>query len=107
MEYAFGGDPRAPSPAAIPVGELISVEGLEGGGESMAINFRRRLGADEARVTVESSGVLSTWSNTGVVPELVRVINNGDGTETLSYRIDRPVSSTRGFFLRARVFLSQ
>ena len=107
MEYAFGGDPREPSPATIPFGELISVEGLGGGGDSMAINFRRRLGADEARVTVESSGVLSAWSNASVVPELVRVINNGDGTETLSYRIDQPVSVTGSFFLRVRVLLSQ
>ncbi|MCH2059747.1 MAG: lamin tail domain-containing protein [Verrucomicrobiales bacterium] len=107
MEYAFGGDPLGSSAEIIPFGKLMPAEG--GGIEAgfLTLDLRRRLGADDARLIVESSGELKAWSNEISVPELLRVINNGDGTETLTYRLGQSVTEQRRVFLRVRAVLGQ
>ena len=107
MEYAFGGDPLGSSAEIIPFVKLMPTEG--GGIETgfLTLDLRRRLGADEARLIVEASSELKAWSNEVSVPKLLRVINNGDGTETLTYRFEQPVTDTRRVFLRVRAVLGQ
>ena len=106
MEYALGGDPFAASAGFMPFAEVRSFE--EGGINEKYIFFdvRRRLGADDVRLVVEVSDSLGSWSDEESSLYLARVINNGDGTETLTYRLQRQVADERSLFLRARVLVS-
>ncbi|MCP4849637.1 MAG: hypothetical protein GY899_16990 [Verrucomicrobiaceae bacterium] len=107
MEYAFGGEPSAASPGLVPFAEIVS--GGEDGVEEEYISFEvhRRLGADDVKIVVESSNSLGEWGDEQAALHLARVINNGDGTETVTYRLGRKETDERGLFLRARVLLDQ
>jgi hypothetical protein len=107
MEYALGGDPFQSSPGLVPFAEVRSfeIEGIKG--DYLAIDIRRRLGADDVSLVVELSDSPVNWSQEDDTVVLVGVINNDDGTETMSFRIKEAVADGGRVFVRARFILAQ
>ncbi len=107
MEYALGGDPFHHSPGLVPFAEVRSfeVEGINA--DYLAIDIRRRLGADDVSLVVELSDSPVNWSQEADTVVLVGVINNNDGTETMSFRVKEAVADGGRVFLRARFILAQ
>lgn len=107
MEYVLGGDPFQYSPGLLPFTEVRSyqVDGVEG--DYLFIDIPRRLGADDVSLVVELSDSPVNWSQEGELVELVGVINNDDGTETMSFRVKEAVEERRQLFVRARFTLAQ
>ena len=106
MEYALGSDPLAHSPGFAPKAAIRSFE-LDGvSSEYLIIDLRRRLGADEVIATPQFSSDLLSWSGgaENVVP--VSVVNNNDGTETLTYRSVNPISAEVQLFVRGQFLLA-
>lgn len=106
LEYAFGslnGDGGS-SPESYPTTGTISAD--NGAGtfvDYLSISYRRNLAADDTIYHVQISPDLSSWDTLGVV--LVSSTANGDGTETVTYRSETPISNVSREFLRVRVQL--
>jgi hypothetical protein len=105
MEYALGSDPFQHSPQSAPV---AGIRPLDVGGvvdDYLTIDIRRRLGADDVITTPQFSTDLLTWLGGAgnLVP--VSVINNNDGTETLTFRTANPVSAEAHLFVRGQFLL--
>ncbi len=105
MEYALGSDPFQRSPQSAPVAGIrpLDVDGAVD--DYLTIDIRRRLGADDVITTPQFSADLLTWLGgaDNLVP--LSVINNNDGTETLTYRSANPVSAEARLFVRGQFLL--
>ncbi len=105
MEYALGGHPFLASPevardakiGAIDVGGVIDTY--------LMVEMHRRLGTDDVSARAELSPDLVSWHSgaPAVVPH--SVINNNDGTETVTYRSVSPVVGGTRMFARAQFTL--
>ena len=95
----FAGTPSELIPYAIS-GEL-SVDVV---GDAFTLTFRQNLAADDAEVSVEFSGDLLNWT-TATAPDLVSRINQGDGTELVTFQSAVPAGSADQQFARVRVQL--
>ncbi len=99
-EYALGLDPKAPSlqPAIIGVQNYL-VGNVAA--DYLTLTYTRPMGRDEIAYSVEASGDLTAaWSAAVLVSGPV---NNGNGTETLTYRHPSPRTAQPQQFLRLRV----
>ncbi len=106
MEYALGSDPLEHSPEFAPQAGIRSFLIDEVSREYLVIDIRRRLGADAVTVTPQFSSDLLTWSGGTEALVPVSVVNNNDGTETLTYRSVDPVSTEVNLFVRGQFLLS-
>lgn len=99
LEYAIGGDPGAPSAHLLPVASVEALVVDFATADYLVVSVRRRAGADDLRTIVESSVDLETWFADSVY---LGSMNNGDGTETLRFRVTDPFASSLREFVRGR-----
>jgi hypothetical protein len=101
LQYALtppGVDPTLPSTAIAPftVGEVPS--------DFMTLSYTRNIAADDVIFTAQISEDLVNWTgDTEGVFTLVSRVENGDGTETITYRLNEPVTATAELFGRLSV----
>jgi len=105
MEYALGGHPFLASPEVAPDAKI---EAIDVGGvidTYLMVGMHRRLGADDVSARAELSPDLASWISgaPAVVPH--SVINNNDGTETVTYRSVSPIVGGTRMFARAQFTL--
>ena len=96
IEFALGSNPHLPD-AAVPAMSILNVSGSN----YLATTFRRRTPALDLSYTVQNGGSLTSWGNTAVM--VGSPVNNGDGTETVTYRDNTPISGATQRFLRVQV----
>ena len=99
LEYSLGADPLANSQAQQPTRNIVNLTGTD----YLTLTFRRRPGASGVSYFVESTGDLLTgpWLTQSV--QLGAPADNGDGTETVTYRDTLPMNTAASRFLRLRV----
>lgn len=98
LEYAFAANPIINDGGKLPVMGKVNVSGIE----YLSLTFVRRTGASSGiTYTPQSSSDLADWS--GVPVQVGTAANNGDGTETVTFRDTVSISSTAKRFLRVRV----
>lgn len=102
MEYSLGGHPLQKSTGLAPFAEIRSFVVAGVTGDYLAIDIRRRLGADDVSSVVEFSNSLVNWGQEESSLLLVEVINNDDGTETMTFRVRDAVADGRRVFVRGR-----
>ena len=96
-EYALGSDPKLADTSLRPAAGLQTINGQT----FLTLTFRRLLLAEEVAYIVEISEDLVHWRTAA---QLVgNPVLNIDGTQTVTYRDDIPVSSTGYSFLRLSV----
>ena len=98
LEFVFGTDPLADSSAQRPVQSVINVAGSD----YLALTFRRRTGANGVTVVVESTSDLATGIWLADAVQFGTPTDNGDGTETVTFRDIVPLGSVLSRFLRIR-----
>ena len=99
MEYALGLDPVATSQSQPPTQGVVNVSGTS----YLSLTFRRRTGASGVSYTVEA---ISDLASGAWLPQPVQFgtpTDNGDGTETVTFRDIIPLGSVPARFLRLRV----
>ena len=97
LEFALGLDPKLPDPDRLPAAGVADV----GGSQYLTITFRRQKKAIDLTYHVELSGDLATWGGGAIL--VGTPADNGDGTETVTYRDIQPTSANRRRAMRLRV----
>ena len=99
LEYGLGTEPLEPSTSEQPTQGMTNVSGAE----YLTLTFRRRIGASDLSYVVESTGdlVLGPWMPDPVPFGLPA--DNGDGTETVTFRDIIPLGGVPARFLRLRM----
>lgn len=95
-EYAFGTSDADPAGGRNLVAASIDEDGL------FTVSFPRNSDATDAKISVEISGDLIDWAPAGAMLTLDSVINNGDGTATVTYKSANPVAPGNRLFVRLR-----
>jgi hypothetical protein len=95
MEYATGSAPRKPSTTALP-----SVEYANG---APTFTYRRNKSASDVTFSIESATDLKQWRQEE--GSVISTIDNADGSETVSVRLEVEDGAAKGLFLRLRVTL--
>lgn len=99
LEYGFGTNPLAASQP--PTQGIVNISGSD----YLTLTFRRRIGPSGASYVVEA---ISDIANGTWLPQPVQLgtpADNGDGTETVTFRDIIPLGSVPVRFLRLRVSL--
>jgi hypothetical protein len=100
MKYAFNLNPFVPSTGGLPQGSLPTI----GGTNYLALTFKQVLFATDISYTVQVSGDLITWnSGPGYTAQIGPPIDNGDGTETVTFQDIVPVTSANARFIRVQI----
>jgi len=95
IELALVGNPLVPSPEILPGGALTNYStGVPFPGDYLTITFRRRRDLNGFTAMAQFSSDLFDWSDPGVA---VTVIDQGDGTEIVTYRDSQPATFQRRF----------
>jgi len=94
MSYALGLDPRSPEPWKYPSFEIVT----DGGERDLRYTFRRRKHAIDLTYRVMVSADLHEWTETTVISG--EVVDNLDGTETVTIRDTVPAGSIGRRFMR-------
>jgi hypothetical protein len=105
MEFFMGLNPRGRDSENAVVPSVVTV----GADQHLLITFRRSLslptGPNPPAVTfaVEGSSNLTDWDNQ--TTPVGTAVNNGDGTQTLTYRDNIPMTGTTRRFMRVRALI--
>ncbi len=76
--------------------------------EPGAITFRKRTSDPSLTYQIEVSYDLRDWfDGSGLTSQASLPLDNGDGTQTMTVRLDAPVDSHGAAFLRLRVAITQ
>ncbi|MBC8012311.1 MAG: hypothetical protein H7067_19690, partial [Burkholderiales bacterium] len=98
LEYALDSDPTLAEGGNLPTISTVA----DGGQNYLAITFVRLTNpASGITYTPQSSGDLADW--TGVPVQVGTAVDNGDGTETVVFRDNLPITGNAKRFLRVRV----
>ena len=97
LEYGFGNPPLTASPP--PQQSIVTT----GGADYLALTFRRRIGSTDISYVVEATSDLTSGPWLAGPVQLGSPVDNGDGTETVTYRDLVPTASTTTRFLRLRM----
>ena len=87
-----------------PSASINSFTNAESPGDYMTFSYTRNLAADDVVFTVQISPDLQNWiseGDTNILP--VSRIENGDGTETLTYRYTEPAAGYDQLFGRVLI----
>ncbi|MCK4564516.1 MAG: hypothetical protein KAU94_07570, partial [Verrucomicrobia bacterium] len=98
LEYALGTGPFDPNNRS---GLIFGLVIKDGGIDYFAITFRRLLCRDHLTYTVQFSANLQIWIDDHTT--VVSIASNGDGTETVTFRSNTPLSALGKAFLRLKV----
>lgn len=82
LEYAFGGNALVKDDQLSPAAKIIT----KGAEEYLALEYRKRIGANDYAFFIEGSKDLKSWSSVNEIV-LERMTDNGNGTTTHMYRI--------------------
>jgi hypothetical protein len=104
-EHAFGSSDTDGSDAPFPTGAVEPLDAGAGDEDYFTISYRRTLDADDVAFEVQRSGDLVTWATGPGNVAFVRAMDNGDGTETVTWRSARVFASEDREFLRVVVWL--
>jgi hypothetical protein len=85
MEYALGLDPRGRNLSGLPAGTIVD----DAGTSYLALTFQRFQKALDLTYHLEISPDLLTWTESPTLIDLI--IDNGDGTETVTIRDSVPI----------------
>lgn len=100
LEYALGGNPKVPSESPLPAPGFTTVSGET----YRTLTFRRLKNCLDLTYTPEvGTDLLSDWAP--LVDPPMTVTDNGDGTETVTFRDTTPTSAQRRF-IRLKVELA-
>lgn len=90
FELAFGSNPSLASDHSHPVAAVATLSnGVPQIGDYLTLTFNRQQGLDELSLNVMLADDLLNWSETAL---LYATSNNGDGTDTVTYRSPLPIS---------------
>lgn len=100
LEFALGGNPGINDRSILPVKAIVE----DGGSTYLELSFTRPKELSEITYTVQTTTELATWptGSSGVNPNPV-IIDNGNGTETLTYRRTQAVDANARAFIRLRI----
>jgi hypothetical protein len=100
-EFAFGGDPNENDLSILPTHELVE----DGGSIYLEITLTRPKDLQGITYTPQTTTDLSNWpsDSTGIVDDTPTAVDNGDGTETLTYRRSQAVAGADHAFIRIDV----
>jgi uncharacterized delta-60 repeat protein len=99
LEYAFGLEPKLPTPAASrPQLGKTNVSGVD----YLSLTFRRQISAPDLTYTVKSAAAAGGPFATGPL-QVGSAVANGDGTETATFRDTVPMTGGGQRFLRLEV----
>ena len=104
-EYAIGGDPNMVSSNT---GITIRLEILDRDDaidEYLIIDMTRRIGADDVVFKIQMAQSLNQWSDLIFPKSVIKSINNGNGTETVSYIVGKVNEIGDGMYFRKVVSL--
>ena len=104
-EYAIGGDPNKVSSNT---GIDIRLEALDRNDvidEYLIIDVTRRIGADDVIFKIQMAQSLDEWSDLIFPTSVIKSINNGNGTETVSYIVGKVNEIGDGMYFRKVVSL--
>lgn len=100
-EFAFGGDPNDNDLSILPTNELTE----DGGSTYLEITLTRPKDLQVITYTPQTTADLSSWptDSTGIVTDTPTPVDNGDGTETLTFRRSQAVAGADQAFIRIDV----
>jgi hypothetical protein len=100
LEFALGGNPGVNNRSILPVRAIAE----DSGSSYLELSFTRPKGLSEITYTVQTTTELATWpaDGSGVNPNPV-IVDNGNGTETLTYRRTQAVDANARAFIRLKV----
>jgi hypothetical protein len=97
-EFALGLAPRVPDAAGSPAAGIANISGTN----YLTLTFRRRVPTLDLTYTVQNNDLLGTsWTSTASI--VGAPVSNGDGTETVTFRDDTPVSGTSQRYMRLQI----
>jgi Lamin Tail Domain len=99
-EYASGGTPGQNNSSLLPTAGLESVTVGMTTDQYQTLTAIIRLGTDDLQLFPESGNNLTSWSTADMVQ--LRRTDNGDGTETITWRHARPWKADLRLFMRLR-----
>lgn len=101
LEFAFGGNPLSPNASILPSTELTT----ESGEDYLELSLTRPVDLQNLTYTPQTTTDLENWPNdsSGIQTPNPTPFDNGDGTETLTYRRTAPVSDQQKAFIRVKV----
>jgi hypothetical protein len=102
LEFAFGGDPHENDISILPRHGLTE----DSGSTYLEISYTRPTFSNGLSYTVKTTTDLTSWpaDSSGVGP--AAIVNNGDGTQTETYRRTLAVESANEAFIRVDVSIS-
>jgi len=100
-EFAFGGDPNENDLSILPTFELIE----DTGSTYLEISLTRPIGIQGIIYTPQTTTDLANWptNSNGIVSATPTPVDNGDGTETLTYRRSQSVETIDEAFIRIQI----
>ena len=104
-EYAFGSSDTDPADTPFPTWAIETLDVWAGPEDYFTISHRRNLAADDVEFAVQVSDDLVNWRTGPGNVEFVRTVNNGDGTEIVTYRSAVLFPSAGREFMRVVVIL--
>lgn len=100
LEFAFNSSPKLPNDLSMPVAGRVR----DGGIDYLTLTFRRRTAAVGLTYTPLTNGTLpgvGTWTSDAV--QVGSAVNNGDGTETVTFRDSVPLTTEGQRFMELQV----
>lgn len=102
LEYAFDSDPKGGAGNELPVGGIVTHPGT--GERHLALAYLRRKGDLELIYVVQLGSDLTGWTAaTGADIEEISLVDNHDGTETVTVRARSPLTAHDRRFFRLQV----
>jgi hypothetical protein len=98
-EFAFGGDPTENDPSRLPIGQLIQ----DTGNTYLEISYTRPSFDNGLNYTPQTTSDLTTWPTDSSGVALTATVDNGNGTQTLTYRRSLPIDQANQAFMRIEV----
>ena len=104
-EYAFGSSDNDATDKPFPVGVVESLDVGFGDEDYFVISYQRNLAADDVEYEVQVTDDLVNWVTGPGNVEFVRAVNNGGGTEIVTYRSATLFGTEKREFMRLVVML--
>ncbi|MGC6424975.1 MAG: hypothetical protein ACON4O_08335 [Lentimonas sp.] len=101
QEFALGGDPNVRDPSVRPTHAAVE----DSGNLYLELSITRPIGLQGISYTPQTTDDPDSWptDSTGIVNDSPIPVNNGDGTETLTYRRAQPITPSANAFIRLKI----